>query len=189
MSNQAMIAAETRVAEILANKAKFSQKTKECSDLANESRTKVAALELAHTMLERRYVCDEASLAAVAISRQELEKERAQLEEVERLGQLAADAIQDVERELQKAGNAMREAQSQYCLSLSVQILSEIKSDRKFKERLLQAMAVSAANGLTQYTTDPQSFVNQHISRILPVITTDEVNAAIEKFKQTYGLD
>ena len=176
-------------AELLARRAKFYQKKRDCESLAANIASKLSGLEQAHSILEKRYLTDEVSLAQVTASRQELDAKRAELVEAERLAGLAAEAIIEIDQKINAATQSVRIARRDFCFQIRDSKLAEVKADKRLSEAILQAMAASAATGMEQYTNNATSFVQQFILQILPEINEQEVIAATEKFIKENGLD
>ncbi|PTQ68634.1 hypothetical protein C8R26_13721, partial [Nitrosomonas oligotropha] len=110
MSNKAMIADRSAHAELLTRRAKFDQKKRDCESLVASITSKLPGLEQAHSILEKSYLADEANLAQVTASRNEIEAKRAELSEAERLASLAAEAIREIDQQIQQAEQAIAAA-------------------------------------------------------------------------------
>lgn len=176
-------------AELLARRAKFDRKKSDCESMAANISTKLSGLEQAHSILEKRYLTDEVSLAQVTASRQELDAKRAELVEAERLAGLAAEAIHEIDQQINAAAQNLKISRRDYCLTIRNEKLAKIKQNQQLKELILTAMAAQAANGVDNYYTGITVFVQLFIGQVLPEISETEVIAATEKFVKENELD
>ncbi|QOJ19711.1 MAG: hypothetical protein HRU77_02760 [Gammaproteobacteria bacterium] len=187
MSNQAVTAALSAEAELQAKCAKFQEKKRSCDNITAETRAKLANLEHAHTLLERRYICDEATMQQVQASRAEIESERAKLAEAERLKTLAQDAVREIDQQILQAEQATAAARREFCAEQRNQAIAKIKTDTTLRKNLIAAMAAHTGAGGT-YTFSASVFATQFVAQILPEISEAEVREAVEKFKRDNGL-
>jgi hypothetical protein len=189
MSNQAIIAAQSAVAELLTRRGKFQDKEQSCGNLVTSIATKLSGLEQAHSILEKRYLTDEATITQVTASRNEIEAERAKFAEAERLAGLAAEAIQEIDTQILQAEQAIAAARREFCVKRSNDLLNEIKTDAKLRARIIEAMAARAASGSGGYTFSVAYFAQHHFSAIFPEISEAEVRAAVDQFTKSNELD
>ena len=174
--------------ELLTRRAKFDQKKRDCESMAANISTKLSGLEQAHSILEKRYLTDEVSLAQVTASRQELDAKRAELVEAERLAGLAAEAIQETDMQIQHALQAIAAAQREFCTEQRNAAIAKIKTDTTLKKNLIAAMVANAGTG-GQFTFRAATFAAQFINQLLPEISEDEVREAIDKFQKDNELN
>ena len=189
MSNQAMIAARSAHAELFTRRGKFDHKKRDCESLVASITSKLSGLEQAHSILEKRYLSDEANLAQVTASRNEIEAKRAELLEADRLASLATEAIREIDQQIQQAEQAIAAARREFCVKRSNDLLNEIKTDGKLRARIIEAMASRAASGSSGYTFSVAYFVQHHFSAIFPEISEGEARVATEKFTKENGLE
>lgn len=189
MSNQAMIAARSAHAELFTRRGKFDQKKRDCKSLVASISSKLSGLEQAHSILEKRYLADEATMQQVQASRAEIESERGKLTEAERLASLAAEAIREIDQQIQQAEQAIAAARREFCVKRSNDLLNEIKTDGKLRARIIEALASRAASGSSGYTFSVEYFVQHHFSAIFPEISEAEARVATEKFTKENGLE
>jgi hypothetical protein len=188
MSNQAVTAALSAAAELQVKSTKFQEKKQSCDSMTAETRAKLANLEHAHTLLERRYICDEATMQQVQASRAEIESERTKLAEAERLASLAAEAIREIDQQILQAELATAAAQREFCAEQRNQAIAKIKTDTTLRKNLIAAMVANAGSG-APYSFQAAAFATQFIHQLLPQISEAEVREELEKFKKSNGLD
>ena len=176
-------------AELLTRRSKFDQKKRDCENMAANIGAKLSGLEKAHLILEKRYLADEVNLSQVSASRQELDTCRAELAEAERLAGLAAEAILEIDQQINAAAQAFRNAKMSFCFQVRDEKLAKIKGNQELRELLRVAISAHASNGFMMYTYDPRKFVEQFITQILPEISEGEARAATEKFTKENDLE
>jgi len=187
MENKPTVARSAH-AELLTRRAKLDQKKCDCESMASNSAAKLAGLEQAHSILEKRYLTDEASLSQVSASRQELDICRAELTEAKRLAGLAAEAIQEIDAQIQQTKQAMAAAAREFCTEQRSAAIARIKADATLKKNLIAAMAANVGTG-GQFTFQTATFAAQFIRQLLPEISKDEVREAAEKFQKDNDLN
>ncbi|SDX03887.1 hypothetical protein [Nitrosomonas oligotropha] len=187
--NNTLTTVRTQHAELLTRRAKFDQKKRDCESLVASITSKLSGLEQAHSILEKRYLADEANLAQVTASRNEIEAKRVELSEAERLASLAAEAIREIDQQILQAELATTAARREFCVKRSNDLLNEIKTDAKLRARIIEAMAARAASGSGGYTFSVAYFAQHHFSAIFPEISETEVRAAVDQFTKSNDLD
>jgi len=188
MSNQAVTAALSAEAKLQAKCAKFQEKERSCDNITAETRAKIANLEHAHTLLERRYICDEATMQQVQASRAEIESERAKLAEAERLKTLAQDAVREIDQQILQAEQATAAARREFCAEQRNQAIAKIKTDTTLRKNLIAAMVANAGSG-APYSFQAAAFATQFIHQLLPQISEAEVRAELDRFKKSNELE
>jgi hypothetical protein len=180
-NNHQVVSALSAAAELQAKRAKFQEKKQSCESMAAEISTQLTGMELAHSILEKRYLTDEANLAQVAASRQEIDTKRAELAEAERLAGLAAEAILEIDQEIKQAEQSIAAAQREYCAEQRNAAIAKIRADAALRKNLIAAMVANAGTG-AQYTFNAQIFVQQYLAAIVPEIADAEVRSELDKF-------
>ena len=183
--NQSMTATKAVYVELLTRRSKFQDKKQSCGSLVASITSKLSGLEQAHSILEKRYLTDEATMQQVQASRTEIESERAKLSEAERLTGLAAEAIREID---QQALQEIAIAQRQFCAEQRNATIAKIREDADFRKNLIAAMVAHAGAG-GSYTFSPPVFVEQFIHQLLPQISEAEVREAIDKFKKSNDIE
>ena len=92
-------------ADLIGKRGKYEQKYRKCETIADDINIKLSGIELAHSILEKRYLADEVSINQVTTSRSEIETERQKLEEMDRLCEMAHNAIKEIDVQIQPAGH------------------------------------------------------------------------------------
>lgn len=187
MSDLTIKAARSSHAELLARRAKLDQKKRDCESLAAGINSKLSGLEAAHSILEKRYLTDEVDLTQVTSSRNEIGTKRAELAEAERLASLAADAIQEIDAQIQQAEQEISAAQREFCTEQRNQALAKIKADASLRKNLIAAMVANANTGLN-YTFSPPAFFSQFVNQLIPEIQESEIRTELDKFNKSNDL-
>ncbi|MER0216061.1 MAG: hypothetical protein DU481_07670 [Nitrosomonas sp.] len=187
MSNLTMTAAKAAHAELLTRRGKFDQKKRDCESLVASITSKLSGLEQAHSILEKRYLSDEANLAQVTASRNEIEAKRLELSEAERLASLAAEAIREIDQQILQAELATAAAQREFCAEQRNASIAKIKADKTLRQNLLAAMVANTGAG-GQFTYQAATFFSTFIHQLLPEISETEAREAVEKFRLDNGL-
>ncbi len=188
MSNTLTTTTTAVYTEQIGNRAKFEQKHDECESMALNITTKLSGMELAHSILEKRYLADEVSISQVSASRAEIETERQNLEEMKRLCEMARNAIKEIDVQIQQSLQSVAAARHEFCLVRRNELLREIKLDAKLRARLIEAMAAHAMSGSGSYTWQADKFIQSFLSSITPDITELEAREAGEKFTKANSL-
>jgi len=162
--------------------------------MADDISKKFSGMELAHSILAKRYLADEVSISQVSASRAEIETERQKLEEVQRLCELTQNAIKEIDVQIQQALQSVAQARHEFCLARRNELFREIKVDSKFRSRIIEAMSAHAmsgsgsGSGSGSYTWQVEQFVRDSLSSIMPEITELEARKASENFNKTNSL-
>ena len=188
MSNQAMIAARSAHAELFTRRGKFDHKKRDCESLVASITSKLSGLEQAHSILEKRYLSDEANLAQVTASRNEIETKRVELSESERLASLAAEAIREIDQQILQAELATAAARREFCAEQRNAAIAKIKDDATLRKNLIAAMVANAGSG-APYSFQAAAFAGQFIHQLLPQISEAEVRAELDRFKSSNKLE
>ena len=175
-------------AELNGKRAKYDQKKCDSESMAANIAIKLSGMELAHSILEKRYLADEVSISQVSASRAEIETESRKLEEVERLCEIARNAIKEIDGQIQQALQSVAAARRDFCLTRRNDLFREIKLDAKLRTRLKEAMAAHAMSGSGSYTWQADKFIQSFLSSITPDITELEAREAGEKFTKSNNL-
>ncbi|SDX18308.1 hypothetical protein [Nitrosomonas oligotropha] len=175
-------------AELLTRRSKFQDKKQSCDSMTAEIHAKLANLEHAHILLERRYICDEANMQQVQASRAEIESERAKLAEAERLKTLAQDAVREIDQQILQAELATAAAQREFCAEQRNAAIAKIKDDTTLRKNLIAAMVANAGSG-APYSFQAAAFAGQFIHQLLPQISEAEVRAELDRFKSSNKLE
>ena len=138
--------------------------------------------------IEKRHVLDLASDQELAKARQVNSKLAEQVTTVNRRVELLGETLGETSEKIQQAQTAVQAAIFEFCKFERDKAIEKIKMDPKLRESLLAAMGAWANNGRMVYVTDPQVFIQQHLSQITPIISREEVQAAIEKFSKNNDL-
>lgn len=187
MSNHTQISPKAAHAELQTRRAKCQEKEQSYKSIATEIGAQLPGMELAHSILEKRYLTDEVSLPQVTASKNEIEVKRAELAEAERLANLATEATLEIDAQIQQAAKSIAAAQREFCAARRNESISKIKSDAALRKNLIAAMVANVGTGGI-YTFNVATFAAQFINQLLPEIPESEVRVELEKFKKTNGL-
>lgn len=184
MSNQLVMAtAKSAHAELLTRRAKFDQKRIDCESMATEKRIQLADLEAQHKAAEREFICGKATIKQVQDLRKEVEKTITELAECERLAGLAAEAIQEIDTQIQRAEQAIAATVREFCTEQRNQAITRIKTDKTLRQNLIAAMVANAGTG-GEFTFRAATFFVTFVHQLLPEISESEVREAVEKFRR-----
>lgn len=181
--------ARAQHAELLTRRAKFDQKRHDCESMAANISIKLSGLEQAHSILEKRHLTDEVSLAQVSASRQECDLNRAEMAAANHLADVAAEAILEIDQQIERSMQSIAAAQSELCVHIRNSALKEIQSDPKLKSKIITAMAAHATSGVGEYTFNAQLFAKNFLSSMIPAVEETEVREAVIKFSKDNSLD
>lgn len=184
-----LTAARSQHAELLTRRAKFDLKKRDCESLIANISAKLSGLEKEHSILEKRYLADEVSLAQVSASRQECDLNRAEMAEAKRLADLATEAIFEIDQQIERSMQSIAAIQREFCTEQRNFILREIQSDPKLKSKIITAMVAHATSGVGEYTFNAQLFAKNFLSSMIPAVEETEVREAAEKFQKDNDLN
>lgn len=182
-------AMKAKLNAVLTSKEKIQLKANEADDYASEITRNINNLETSYRQLEKRVVLGEIEYSDLDKPRHQIEAERGRLESAKRLAELARDALNDADQEINQLALDLRVTRSNFCITRRDAIFREIQNDQKLKSKLLEAIAASSVNGHIPYTSDFNTFIKQFCTEILPKATQSEVTEAAEKFIENNRFD
>jgi len=182
-------AIKAKLNAVLTSKEKIQLKANEADDYASEITRNINNLETSYRQLEKRVVLGEIEFSDLDKPRQQIEAERGRLESAKRLADLARDALNEADQEINQLKQDTKVSRSQFCISRRDAIFIEIQNDQKLKSKLLEAIAAFSVNGHIPYTSDFNTFIKQFCTEILPQATQSEVTEAAGKFIENNKFD
>lgn len=175
--------------ELTIRREKFIQRLKAADDSINEIARNLHDLEIAFLQLEKKAALDEIHIFDLDGPHRQIGIERGKLEAAKRIAALSRESINELERDISQSAIQVTVSRRDFCIGRRNDIFGEIKNDQKLKKKLLEAMAAYAGNGGIQFTKDRNTFINQFAFDILPQLSPEEIESAIESFKQKHLLD
>ena len=166
------------------DKMRLSEKRETIRTDATRYRTGKAEAFAALEQCEKKFVRDEITADDLAAAQARFNEISEKLAATERLEHLVTSELQNTEREIIEAVRNIQACHRDFCLSEKAVITTALDHDPKIRAKLLEAYAAMVSNPYG-YNFDWKLF----ISSIFSQPTQDEVNEAIDKFKQKHILN
>lgn len=161
----------------------------EFSGMIENHGDEIENLKKEHQIIERKFIDGAATLDDLQRSQAGIDSKIRSLNDLERLMAAAESARKKLEVDViekQKLVNANR---VDHCFDVQRQIFEELKTDKKFKQKILEAVAAGAANGHVSYVAEYYAFCQVHGTKFIPEFSREELNQATEKFIKDNDLD
>lgn len=157
--------------------------------MIKEQQDKIEALKAAHAMTEKRFIEGAGTLEQLQASQAEIDTNTKTLHDIERLMAAAQSASGKLENDIAEKQKQVNGNRVDHCFDVQRQIFEELKTDKKFKQKILEAVAAGAANGHVSYVAEYYAFCQMHGAKFIPEFTREELNQATEKFIKDNDLD
>lgn len=161
----------------------------EFQKMIQDLKIKIENLKTAHVLTEQRFIDGAATLEQLQASQIGIDGSTKTLHDIERLMAAAESAREKLEAEISATQKLVSSNRVNYCFSIQNKIFDEIRSDKKLKAKILEAVAAAAANGSVSYVGQYYAFCQMHGTKFIPEFTVEELNAATEKFKKDNDLE
>ncbi|SFL40865.1 hypothetical protein SAMN05216302_10815 [Nitrosomonas aestuarii] len=179
-----LLAAKTKYANLQTQQSAVQSKEISAGHDISNLRFDLVKIEKRHTQIEKLFIRGEIDEAELAASKAKLKDLHERIDEAQRMKELAASAIPDINAEIRDTVDQSRAATRNYCMGVKQQIIDSI--DDKIRKTLIEAYAAVKIPG--EYSIHGETNWTKFITEVFPEPVAPDVKKAIDEFKAEHKI-